>query len=299
MDINFELYKVFYHVSRTLSFSEAASHLFISQSAVSQSIRLLEEKLGCQLFFRNTKRVKPTKEGEVLFTHIDQAYNFIKAGERTLESMHNLTRGEIRIGATDTICRYYLMPYLKKFNEIYPQVKIHITNRTSPRCIELLRNGSVDIAVINIPHDGTFKNIDLRPTQMVRDLFIAGNNYTELKNRKVNIKELENYPLLVIEKGTVSRSYFDDLLSDNNVKKLPDVELGSVSLLVEMASINLGIAFVPEDTIKTSLANKEIFIIDLEERIPERYIGVATHANIPMSIAAVKLIELITEENQK
>ena len=295
MDVNFELYKVFYHVSKTLSFSEAASHLYISQSAVSQSIRLLEEKLGCQLFFRNTKKVKPTKEGEVLFTHIEQAYNFIKAGERTLEGMHDLTRGEIRIGATDTICKYYLMPYLKKFNELYPQVKIHITNRTSPRCIELLKNGSVDIAIINLPQDSGYKNIDLRPTQVVKDIFIGGTNYRHLEGRKVNLKELEAYPLLVLEKGTVTRDFFDKMLAKNNVKKQPDVELGSVSLLVEMAAINLGIAFVPNDTIKESLEQNDIFILDLEEDVPERYIGIATHANIPMSMSSVKFIELITE----
>ncbi len=113
MDINFELYKVFYFVSKTLSFSEASSKLFISQSAVSQSIKTLEEKIGCQLFFRNTKRVRLTREGDILFKHVEQAYNFIKAGERTLEEMHSLEQGDIRIGASDTICKYYLMPYLK------------------------------------------------------------------------------------------------------------------------------------------------------------------------------------------
>lgn len=297
MDINFELYKVFYHVSKTLSFSEAASHLYISQSAVSQSIRLLEEKLGCQLFFRNTKKVKLTKEGEVLYTHIEQAFNFIKSGERTLESMHNLTRGEIRIGATDTICKYYLMPYFKKFNELFPQVKIHITNRTSLRCIELLKNGSVDIAVINLPHDCGYKNIDLRPTRIVKDVFVGGNSYSHLRDRKVKLKELEDYPLLVLEKGTVTREFFDTLLTKNGVKKQPDVELGSVSLLVEMAAINLGIAFVPNDTISKSVEQNDVFILDLEEELPERYIGIATHTNIPMSMSAIKFIELLTETN--
>lgn len=297
MDVNFELYKVFYHVSKTLSFSEAASHLYISQSAVSQSIKLLEEKIGCQLFFRNTKKVKPTKEGEVLFTHIEQAYNFIKAGERTLESMNNLTQGEIRIGATDTICKYYLMPYLKKFNELYPQVKIHITNRTSPRCIELLKNGSVDIAVINIPQDLGYKNIDLRPTQLVKDVFIGGMHYSKLNGRKVNLKELETYPLLVLEKGTVTREFFDKMMTENNVKKQPDVELGSVSLLVEMAAINLGIAFVPNVSINKGIEQNELFVLDLEEEVPERYIGIATHSNIPMPVSAIKFIELITAED--
>jgi DNA-binding transcriptional LysR family regulator len=139
MDISFELYKVFYYVAKTLSFSEASGKLFISQSAVSQSIRLLEEKLSCSLFNRSTKQVKLTQEGEILFKHIEQAFHFIKSGERSVQEIHGLLHGEIRIGASDTICKYYLLPYFKKFNQLYPQIKISITNRTSPICIDLLK----------------------------------------------------------------------------------------------------------------------------------------------------------------
>src|SRR4051812_23633421 len=110
LDINFEHYKVFYFVAQTLSFSAAANELYVSQSAVSQSIKLLEEKLTCRLFSRHTKQVKLTPEGELLFKHIEQAFNFIKAGERSIIDIHSLKQGEVRIGATDTICKHYLLP---------------------------------------------------------------------------------------------------------------------------------------------------------------------------------------------
>jgi DNA-binding transcriptional LysR family regulator len=163
MDINFELYKVFYHVAKNLSFSAASHSLFISQSAVSQSIKLLENKLQTRLFIRSSKQVKLTQEGQILFRHIEQAFNFIKTGERSIEEINHLQKGQVRIGASDTICKYHLLPYFKKFNQLYPQIRIQVINRTSSACIDLLRKSMVDIAVINIPLGENFNTKLTRP----------------------------------------------------------------------------------------------------------------------------------------
>jgi DNA-binding transcriptional LysR family regulator len=297
MDINFELYKVFYYVSKSFSFSEASEELFITQSAVSQSIKLLEEKLKCQLFFRSTKRVKHTREGAILFEHIEQAFNFIKSGERTLEEMNSLGQGEIRIGASDTICKYYLMPYIKSFNHAYPNVKIHLTNRTSPKCIELLRKGSVDLSVINIPEKCSYSKISVKSTKSVRDVFIANDNFKELRGRKVSLKELEKYPLLVLEKNTTTREFFDNLMEKHEVSIKPEIELGSVDILMEMAKIGLGIAFVPDECVNQELSKDEVFVLDIKEEIPDRNLGFLIHSNIPLPLAASKFVELLEEEN--
>ena len=123
MDINYELYKVFYYVATTLSFSEASKRLFISQSAVSQSIKALEKKLDQTLFIRSTKRVQLTPEGEILLRHVEPAMNLIKRGESQLMDSAT-TGGQIRIGASDTICRYFLVPYLKRFHKEFPNAHI-------------------------------------------------------------------------------------------------------------------------------------------------------------------------------
>ena len=140
MDINYELYKVFYHVATTLNFSEASKQLFISQSAVSQSIKTLERKLDQTLFIRSTKKVQLTPEGEILLRHIEPAMNLIQKGEAQLLDAAS-TGGQIRIGASDTICRYFLVPYLEKFHKTFPNVHIKVINQTSLRCTELLKNG--------------------------------------------------------------------------------------------------------------------------------------------------------------
>ena len=128
MDINYELYKVFYYVATTLSFSEASKKLFISQSAVSQSVKALEKKLDQPLFIRSTKKVQLTPEGEILLRHVEPAMNLIKRGEAQIaDSIAG--GGQIRIGASDTICRYFLVPYLKRFHREFPNVHIKVTNQ--------------------------------------------------------------------------------------------------------------------------------------------------------------------------
>ena len=150
MDINFELYKVFFYVADTLSFSEASKKLFISQSAVSQSIKTLEKKMNQTLFIRNTKKVQLTPEGEILLRHIEPAINLIKRGEAQVSEATS-TGGQIRIGASDTICRYFLVPYLERFHKDFPNAHIKVTNATSIKCAELLETGQVDFVVTNQP----------------------------------------------------------------------------------------------------------------------------------------------------
>ena len=151
MDINYELYKVFYYVASTLSFSEASKQLFISQSAVSQSIKALEKKLDQTLFIRSTKKVRLTTEGEILLRHIEPAISLIKRGESQLLDV-GARGGQLHIGASDTICRYFLVPYLERFHREFPGAHIKVTNATSIRCVELLETGQVDLIVVNSPN---------------------------------------------------------------------------------------------------------------------------------------------------
>ncbi|MCT4621775.1 MAG: LysR family transcriptional regulator [Marinisporobacter sp.] len=293
MNINFELYKVFYYVAKYLSFSRAAHELYISQSAVSQSIKLLEEKLNSKLFLRHTKRVNLTSEGDLLFKHIEQAFNFIKSGERSLEETHSLEKGTVKIGASDTICKYYLLPYFKKFHEMYPQIKIHVTNRPSPICAELLKKGNVDISIINLPFQKTYTDLSYKEIKEVQDVFIGGENFKSLQGKILSLKDLENYPFLSLQKNSTTRSFFEDFIKKHEVNITPEFELGSIDLLIELTKIGLGISFVMLDSIKEALNKEEIFILNIKEKPPKRSIGVLTHKKIPMPIAAQKFINLL------
>jgi DNA-binding transcriptional LysR family regulator len=293
MDINFELYKVFYHVAQQLSFSEAANRLFISQSAVSQSIKLLEEKLATKLFARNTKQIRLTQAGELLFNHVEQAFHFLKTGERSLNELHSLQQGELRIGASDTICKYYLLPYFEQFHHLYPKIKLNVTNRPSPACAALLEKGLVDVSVINIPRTGTYKNMTITKRTTIHDVFVAGANFRYLQPAKLTLAQLSHYPLLVLEKQTTTRDFFDSLLQQHNLAITPEIELGSVDLLIELAKIGLGIAFISREYIQKELAGNELFILDVKADIEPRSLGILTHNSLPVPVAAQKFIELL------
>lgn len=297
MDVNFELYKVFYHVAKQLSFSVASEELYVSQSAVSQAIRTLEQRLQCKLFIRNTKQVKLTQEGENLFKHIEQAFNLIKAGERSIMDIHSLKQGEVRIGATDTICKYFLLPYLKQFNRNYPQVKIKVTNRTSPICMDLLQKGSVDLAVVNLPEKGTAPNLRIEHTHQLRDIFVAGKQYQFLQNRTLSLSDLADYPLLMLERNTTTRDFIDSYLFNQGLTLNPEIELGSVDLLVELAKIGLGIALVVEDFFTEQLHSQEVFKLKFNESLPLRSLGILTNAQLPTSTAAQKFIDLFAQKS--
>jgi DNA-binding transcriptional LysR family regulator len=291
MDVNFELYKIFYHTVSSGSFSGAAEKLFITQSAVSQAIKNLETKLGVTLFFRKTRNLKLTPEGEMLFTHIKQAYNFIKAGEQKLAETQNLDSGEIRIGASDTVCKYFLLPYLESFHRLYPKVKIQFINRTSPKILENLKNGAVDFAVVTLPIND--KSINVRELKVVTDILVAAPKYVELKERRIKLADLADYPLLLLEKASSTRRNFDAFLRQNQINLFPEIELESVDLLVEFARIGLGVAHVLRESALAPIERGELFEVEVEEEMPQRKLGLATMAQVPLSKAAEVFVSLL------
>ncbi|GMQ65299.1 LysR family transcriptional regulator [Vallitalea maricola] len=294
MNINLELYKVFYYVATTLSFSEASTKLFISQSAVSQSIKTLEKNLNTTLFNRNTKRVTLTHEGSLLLQHIEPAINLIHNGENNIMETRSLNQGKIHIGASDTICKYILLPYFKKFHSVYPNIHLQVTNRTSIKCVDLLKQGSVDFIVTNLPNRNIGSSLVVREFYKFSDVFIGGNDFKELENKSVSLKELMKYPLLMLEKNTTTSQYINGVFESKGLVLSPEIELTSIDLLVELAKINLGISLVPDYCIDDQLL-KDVFEIKTREVLSERSLGIVSKKNIPLSIAGRKFVDFILE----
>lgn len=148
---NMDWYRAFYEVAQTGSFSKAAERMYITQPAVSHAIKQLEDRLGGALFFRTSRGAKLTAEGEVLFKFVSQAHHFLENGTKKIAEMRNLMAGEVKIGAGDTLCRHYLLPYLESFHNEYPDVKIQVTNRTTRETVSLLKEGRIDFGIVNLP----------------------------------------------------------------------------------------------------------------------------------------------------
>ena len=289
MDINYELYKVFYHVAVSLSFSEASKQLFISQSAVSQSVKVLERKLGITLFIRSTKRVQLTPEGEILLRYIEPAVNLIKRGEAQLMESSTLGGGQLRIGASDTICRYFLVPYLNQFHKAFPNVHIKVTNQTSTKCVDLLESGQVDLIVTNYPNSHLPERMKTIPIHTFQDVFIASQEYyPELMNQSITLKELLKHPILMLDRKSTTSEFLHQLFQQHQLDLVPEIELGSNDLLIDLANIGLGIAFVPDYCLTGS---KSLFQVHITEPLPTRELVIAHNAHLPVPQAAKAFIQ--------
>lgn len=295
MDINYELYKVFYYVADTLSFSEASKKLFISQSAVSQSVKTLEKKINQTLFIRNTKKVQLTPEGEILLRHIEPAINLIKRGEaQVLES--SSTGGQIRIGASDTICRYFLVPYLEKFHKDFPNAHIKVTNATSIKCAELLETGQVDFVVTNLPNPYLGSSFSTKVICEFHDVFIANSSFIHLKDQILSLKELSDYPLLMLDKKSTTSEFLHALFQQHQIDLVPEIELSSNDLLIDLAKIGLGIAFIPDFCISSESEN--FFVIQTKEQLPLRHLAVSYNAHVPLSHVTKEFLNYFDEDKR-
>ena len=290
MDINYELYKVFYHVASTLSFSEASKQLFISQSAVSQSIKTLERKLDQVLFIRSTKKVQLTPEGEILLRYVEPAMNLIQRGESQLAESAS-TGGQIRIGASDTICRYFLVPYIKQFHEAFPGAHIKVTNATSIHSVELLKSGQVDFIVVNSPNAYLESAFSVKRIKRFRDVFLASMTYGQLRGRRLSFAELLEYPILMLDRKSTTSEFLHQVFQKNQLDLVPEIELSSNDLLIDLARIGLGVAFVPDFCIPAQ--DKDLFILRLREELPARQMMVAYNDTLPVSQAARQFMDML------
>jgi Transcriptional regulator len=291
MIINTELYKTFYIVAQEGSITRAAELLYITQPAVSRAIQQLEEKSGCALFFRTPKGVKLTKEGKVLYQYIEQAFNFIYLGEKKLSEVKELQKGEVTVGASDTICKHYLLPHLKNFNRAFPGVRIHIANHITPVIINMLKQGKIDLGIANLPVDDN--DLSIQKIMEIQDCFVVGEKYKELSREEHSITEVVKYPILLLEKGSNSRIYIDKYLAQNQIDMQPEIELGNNELLAKFAANNFGVACVIKNFILDELKSSLLYEIKIKEPIPPRHIGIIQLKSVPLSAASKRLLSYL------
>lgn len=297
MNISLDKYKVFFEAANCGSFSDAAKKLFITQSAVSQQIRLLENELGVMLFARGRKGAKLTAQGELLFGYVKRSIEEIQNAETLFTRMKTLDEGSLRIGAGDTITRHLLMDALELFHNTYPSVKIEIVNRVTNETLNRLIAGKIDIAFVSLPIDKTkYSNVNVREIGKLHDAFIAGKGYDYLKGHNLSMKEIASLPLAMLEPKSNTRRNTDLFFQSHHLKLNPEFELGSYDLLFDFAEKNLGIACITEEFSK-NIESKNVFKLKTDFSMPERSIGICTLANVPPSPAVSRLIEIIESVN--
>lgn len=289
---NLEYYKVFYYVAKTESVTRAAGELAISQPAVSQAIKQLERQLEVPLFYRAAKGVKLTSEGQLLYSYVEKGYEQIELGVKKIRQLQNLELGEIRIGASDMTLQYYLLPYLEKFHEKYPEIKVTVTNAPTPETLSFLRDGSIDFGIVSTPFS-EMADMKVTTVREIEDVFVAGRRFISYKNKTLDLQELEKLPLICLERNTSTRSYMDEFLRQNNVSIQPEFELATSDMIVQFALRSLGVGSVVKDFAKDYVESGLLFELRFNKIIPKRSFCVVQNMKAPLSAASQKLLEIM------
>jgi DNA-binding transcriptional LysR family regulator len=290
--VNLELYRVFYTVARCGSLTKAADELFISQPAVSQAIKQLESQLGTSLFNRTHRGMELSVQGgKLIFKQVEEALNLLDGAENKLIELKTTATGTIRVGATDSIFSHILAEKIVAFNERYPAVKFELITGTTPETLTQLKESKCDIGFVNLPiedRDVTFTGT----VSHLSDIFVAGEKYLSIKDKQINLKDLQEYPLLMIEKNTVARKAFATFTQNLGVQLSPDIEVANWDLMVKFAIRGMGIGCVPREYVKKELDSGELFEVNVVPQLPVRGVGIALPKNVPVPFALREFMAL-------
>lgn len=291
--VNLELYRVFYTVAKCGSLTRAADELFISQPAVSQAIKQLESQLGTTLFNRTHRGMELSEQGgKEIFGIVEKALAELDSAENRLKEIHTKATGTIRISASDTIFSYVLIDKIAAYHEKYPEVKLNLINCITTETIELLKNNKCDIAFVNLPIDD--KDFTLTSVVMpLHDTFVANKRYKPLSEDVQPLKSMHDYPLLMLDQSTVTRKAIIQFSHSIGVHLHPEIECGSLELMIQLAKNGVGIACVPREYVRRELnEDKTLFEIRTEPPLPARSVGIAFPQGQPVSFATKEFFKM-------
>ena len=277
--VKLELYRVFREVAEAGNISLAAENLYLSQSAVSQSVKQLEQQLGTRLFLRSPRGVTLTEDGRLLFEYVRSAMGLLETGEDKLQQSRTLQAGTLVIGASDTVTSQFLLPHLDSFHKKYPNIHIQIISGRSHKVLGLLRSGKVDVAFASSPSED--EGLSCVPCFATHSCFVAAADYPCDFERAYSMQELAALPLILLERKASSRVYLEKYFLAHGVSLSPEIELGARSLLVDLARIGFGVAGVTREFVTAELESGAIRQLKTDFEIPPRSVDMCTLRDVP------------------
>lgn len=207
MNVDLELYRIFYVVAKNKHMTRASEELCISQPAISQSIKKLEDQLGGTLFIRSNKGMELTKEGEMFFDYIKGALDLITSAENEFTSFKNLDKGTVRIGISTTLTKLVLMDTIEEFHKLYPNVEINIVNGLTNNLLLDLEKGKIDFVIFN---EGLYDKriFNIAKLCSLREGFVYNKKYFQDKTKVID--DIVEYPVILQNINSNSRKVIDE-----------------------------------------------------------------------------------------
>ncbi len=272
--VNLDLYRVFYTVAKCGSLTKAAEELYISQPAVSQSIKQLENQLGVSLFNRTHRGMELSAHGgKPIFSKVEQALELLGEAEDLLSEINTSATGSICIGASEAIFEYFLSEKIVEFHEKFPAIKIELSTGVTPKTVAELKARQCDVAFVNLPIEPDPELKLYGNCMRLSDIFVVGEKFADLTKKMLPLTKLANYPLITLDSNTIARRSLDNFCKSLGITLTPSVEVGSWDMLKRLVSSGMGIGVIPREYVTQSLKEKTLFQLTTDPVLPVRSVG--------------------------
>lgn len=253
--------EMFQAIVETGSFTAAGQKLYVSQSAISRQIKLLEEELGDQIFRRIHKKIYLTPTGEVLLQYSRKVFNDMRMMISEISDLTHLRRGHLRIAGGMSVCTYLFPHLLKEYQQRYPNVQLTIATGINEEILRLLRANDADLALLSLPFNED--DLEIVPALTEEMVLVMHKNHPLAKKVEVSFQDLSPHTFIHFERGSNTRKLIDEIFLEEDVHFPGIMELQNVEIMKPLVEIGLGISMIPypaviKDTERFSLCYRRI-----------------------------------------
>ncbi len=288
--------RAFSALARTGSFTLAAKELFLSQSAVSHSMKALEEDVGCRLLDRVGKKVFLTQAGEQLLAHSEKILREMKEAREALLHLGKWGKGRLRLGASTTACQYIIPRALTEFKKRYAECPIAIEPGDSAHMIEALYANRIDLAISMKPQ--TDEALEFRPLFTDELQFLVSSAHPWAQQRHAPREEAAKQNYVLYNRSSYTARLIDDYFRQERIVLNTCIELGSMEAIKELVKLNLGVSIVAPWIAREEIAAGTLVSLSMGRRklkrewgiihLQERRLGLQEETFITMAQEAVK-----------
>jgi DNA-binding transcriptional LysR family regulator len=289
--MHLEILKVFCDVVELGSFSAAASHNFVTQSAVSQQVRTLEDRYGRRLLERGRGVIRPTDAGRVFYEASKEIVNRFRDMEGRLQKLTNVITGSVRVLTVHTVGLYEMSGAVRRFLRAYPHVNLRIEYRRSSRIYEEVQKGDADIGVVAYPMRRP--QLALIPFREDRLVLICPPNHPLAHYQSISIKKLAGQDFVGFERDLPTRRQTDRILRRNGIEVRYKMELDNIETIKRVVEIGTGCALLPEPAVRQEVRNRSIAAVQIRDETLLRPVGIIHRRGQHLSPATEKFIEYL------
>ena len=235
--------RVFQAAVKTGGFTRAGEELHLSQSTVSQHIKLLEEELGCPLFMRVGKRVLVTEAGKVLLQYAEKLFRDLKNAEMTIREINALKRGTVRLGVGPTTLIYRLPRVLRDYKRRFPDIELIVLSGTTEFLLEQLRSQHLDLAIVM--QTGHQPGLTLTPLGQEEMVIVLNREHPLARQRTLGPSELASLRFILYEKNTAMQNVIDRYFESLRITPRIAMEVENNEAIKSLVRVGLGASILP------------------------------------------------------